>query len=208
MTAEAGGLTVANVLLFNGALLVAAASPGPAFVVCVQSSLSGGRREGTMVGVGLAVVAGLWTLAALAGLELLFELFPFAFAAMKIGGALLVLAIAVQIWRGARDPVAANAGASKRRAFGRGALLNLGNPKSILFSAGVLLVIFPQGLSYAEMAFVTLNHILLEIVVYSVVALLFTRDAVRVRYLAFKPVVARAMALVLAGLGLRLLVTS
>ena len=209
MTPEvASSLTVAQLAAFNLALFFAVAAPGPAFLVCVQESLTGGRRAGVMCGLGLAVVAGLWTLAALAGLEALFELLPYAYTLLKVGGALLVLAIAVQTWRGARRPIEAAARPSRRRAFLRGAFLNLGNPKSILFSAGVLVVIFPPGLTAGEMALVVTNHVVLEVVVYAALAQVLTLDTVRTRYLALKPVISRVMALVLAGLGLRLLVAS
>ena len=201
-------LTAAHLAAFNAALFVACAAPGPAFLLCTQASLQGGRREGVMTGIGLAVMAGAWTLAALLGLEALFELFPFAYTAMRIGGAALVLVFAVQIWRTARDPVAAQAPSSRRRAFLRGFLLNLGNPKSIIFAAGVLLVIFPPGLSAFEMGLITVNHIALEVLVYSTLAFLMSRERVRTRYLSFKPQISRAMALVLGGLGLRLLVTA
>ena len=206
--AAAEGLTLVHVVAFNAALLVAVAAPGPAFLVCVQSALRGGQREGVVVGVGLAVMAGLWTLAALAGLELLFELFPFAYAALRIGGAALILLFAVQAWRSAHAPIDVAAPVSRRRAFLKGFLLNLGNPKSILFSAGVLLVIFPPDLSAVAMALITANHIALEIAVYAGVATIMSRDAVRRRYLAFKPTISRAMALILGGLGLRLLISA
>ena len=201
-----GGLGWAELAAFNLALLVAVAAPGPAFLVCMRSALSGGLREGALCGLGLALVAGLWTLAALLGLELLFEIVPGAYTALRLAGAAFVLLIAWQTWRGARAPIAP-APASGRRAFARGALLNLGNPKSILFSAGVLLVIFPPDLSAAEVALVTLNHVAVEVLFYAGLSVPMTRDAVRMRYLAAKPAIMRAMALLLAGLGVRLLVT-
>ena len=206
--ADPGAFTLAHLAAFNLALLLAVLGPGPAFLLCTQAALRGGRREGVAVGAGLAVVAGLWTLAALAGLEALFELFPALYVAMKVGGAAVILLFAVQAWRTADAPVAAEVATSRRRAFLRGAALNLGNPKSILFSAGVLLVIFPPDLSPAQMVLVTANHVLLELAVYSLLAALLARPAVRARYLGWKPVIARAMALVLGALGLRLLVTS
>nr|WP_281493999.1 LysE family translocator [Jannaschia sp. S6380] len=201
-------MTGGHLLAFNAALFVAVAAPGPAFLLCMQASLRGGRREGMLTGLGLAVMAGLWTLAALLGLDALFAYFPLAYTALKIVGALVVLFFAVQTWRGARTPIEAAPPVSRRRAFLRGFALNLGNPKSILFSAGVLLVIFPPGLSAGAMALITVNHILLETVVYAGLAILMSRDAVRTRYLAFKPVLMRVMGVVLGGLGLRLLVTS
>ena len=202
------GLTAAQMVAFNAALLLAVAAPGPAFLVCLQASLRGGLREGVVTGAGLALVAALWTLAALLGLDLLFETVPAAYTGLRIAGALLVLAFAIRIWMTARIPVDAAPPASRRRAFLRGALLNLGNPKSILFSAGVILVVLPPDLSAAEMAFVTLNHAALELAVYAALAALMSRDAVRARYLAAKPSLMRAMALVLGGLGVRLLVTT
>ena len=203
----AGGLTLAHLAAFNVALFLAVAAPGPAFLLCMQAALRGGLREGAMTGFGLAVMAGVWTLAALLGLEALFAVFPFAYIALKVGGAVVVLFFAVQTWRGAHVPVDAAPPVSRRRAFLRGFILNLGNPKSILFAAGVLLVIFPPGLSAAEMALVTANHVALELVVYAALAALMSRDAVRLRYLALKPALMRATALVLGGLGLNLLVS-
>ncbi|PWJ19204.1 LysE family translocator [Jannaschia seohaensis] len=201
-------LGLGTLLAFNAALLVAVLGPGPAFVLCVQASLRGGRREGVLTGAGLAVMAGLWTLAALLGLETLFTVVPAAYTVLKIGGALLVLAFAIYTWRTALAPVDATPPISSHRAFLRGFALNLGNPKSILFSAGVLLVIFPPGLSAAAMTAITLNHIALEMVVYGLLATLLSRPAVQARYLAYKPAISRVTALVLGGLGLRLLTTS
>ncbi|WP_281825493.1 LysE family translocator [Jannaschia rubra] len=201
-------LTVAQLLAFNLALLLALIAPGPAFLVCVQASLRGGRREGVLTGLGLGVMAGLWTLAALAGLDTVFRLFPFVYTAMRVGGAILVIVFAVLMWRGATSPVETAAPVSPHRAFLRGFALNLGNPKSILFAAGVLLVIFPPGLSPVEMALIVGNQIALEVAVYAALATLMSRAAVRTRYLAFKPLIGRATAIVLGGLGLRLLVTT
>lgn len=199
-------LTLGHLLAFNAALFFAVAAPGPAFLVCTQASLKGGVRAGVITGFGLGLVAGLWTLAALLGLDALFSTFPRAYTVLTIGGAALVLAFAMATWRGADQPVSNAPQVSSRRAFLQGAALNLANPKSIIFSAGVLLVIFPPGLSLAEMALVTANHILLEILVYSTLAWLLNRPAVRARYLAAKPRIMRVMAVVLALLGLRLLI--
>ncbi|UWQ20444.1 LysE family translocator [Jannaschia sp. W003] len=206
-----GGATplgLGHVAAFNVALFFAVAAPGPAFILCSQAAMRGGRAEGAAVGAGLAVVAGLWTLAALAGLDALFAALPALYDAMRIGGAALILVFAVLIWRDAPRPVETTAPVSARRAFLRGAALNLANPKSILFSAGVLIVIFPPALTPAQMAAITLNHIALEIAVYSTVAAILAQPAVRERYIGWKPIIQRGMAVVLAALGLRLLATT
>lgn len=194
----------AQLIAFNLALLAAMASPGPALLVALRSTLAAGRGAGIATGAGLGLVAALWTLAALLGLDALFELVPWAYAGLKTAGALYLIWIAVEAWRHARAPLGP-APAAGRRAFLTGALVNLGNPKSVLFAAAVLVVIFPPTLSLSEKALVTLNHFLVEVTVYAALAVLLGRDAVRVRYLALKPALDRAAALVLGALGLRLL---
>lgn len=198
-------LTFGHLAAFNIALFFAVAAPGPAFLICTQNSLQGGRRAGVMTGIGLALVAGLWTLAALLGLDALFGAVPQAYTVLRIGGALLVLLFAILTWLSADTPVSETPTGSARRAFAQGLFLNLANPKSIIFAAGVLLVIFPPGLNGIEMAVITVNHIVLEIAVYATLAWLLNRPAVRARYLSLKPRIMRVMAVVLAILGLRLL---
>ena len=198
-------LTLGQLLAFNLAVVVASVSPGPAFLVCTQSSLQAGRRAGMMTGFGLALVAALWTLAALLGLDALFDRVPAAYTFLRIGGSVLVLCFAVVTWRTADAPVGRMPRTSRRRAFLQGLLFNLANPKSIIFAAGVLLVIFPPGLNAVEMTLITVNHALLEAVVYGTLAWLLNRPTVQARYLAMKPRVMRLMAVVLALLGLRLL---
>lgn len=43
-------MTPAQLLAFNVALIVAMFTPGPAFLIAVQTNLSGGRRAGIAVG--------------------------------------------------------------------------------------------------------------------------------------------------------------
>ena len=60
---------------------------------------TGGRAR--LHGLGLARWQLCWTLAALLGLEAVFALFPWAYSALKIGGALYLIWICHQTWRGA-----------------------------------------------------------------------------------------------------------
>jgi threonine/homoserine/homoserine lactone efflux protein len=84
-------------------------------------------------------------------------------------------------------------------------MINLLNPKSVLFAAGVLVVIFPPDLSAGQIAFVALNHLGVEIAVYSLLAFALSRPAARAAYLSAKTWLDRVCAVVLGGLGLRLL---
>ncbi|WP_299416415.1 LysE family translocator [uncultured Sulfitobacter sp.] len=197
-------MTIEHILAFNAVLIVSILSPGAAFLMAVRSSVSNGRRAGIATGFGLGVMASLWTLAALLGMDALFALFPWAFAALKIGGAAYLIYLAVKTWRGATATLG-DAPKAQGRAFFDGFLVNLGNPKSVLFAAAVLVVVFPPDLTAAQIIFITLNHLILEILFYTACAYILTAPVARQRYLRAKPLIDRAAALLLGSLGLKLL---
>lgn len=194
----------AHLVAFNLTLLAAMAAPGPALLFALRQSIAGGFRVGLATGTGLGLVAAAWTGAALMGLEVVFALFPWAFLALKLLGSGYLLWIAWGLWRDACAPVAQPADPG-RRAFLGGVLVNLGNPKSVLFAASVLVVIFPPGLGWADKALIVLNHFLVELAVYASFAALLSTPTARAGYLRLKPVIDRVAALVLGALGLRLL---
>lgn len=195
----------AQILAFNLTLLAAIASPGPSLLFLIRTTLADGRGAGLAAATGLACMAALWTGAALLGLDALFGLFPWAYSAVKIGGAAYLIWIAVQTWRNARSPAGPAAGAGRGRAFLQGLLINLANPKSVLFSAAVIVVIFPAGLTSADKALIFLNHLGVELLVQPLLAIALSTAQVRRRYLGAKPVFDRIAAGVLGALGLRLL---
>jgi threonine/homoserine/homoserine lactone efflux protein len=203
-------MTIEHLIAFNLALIVAVASPGPAFLVAVQTSLSQGRMAGIAVGCGLALMASLWTGMALLGLEAVFRLSPWAYGAVKIVGAAYLLYIAWQIWNHADAPLSAELEPA-RRTFRRGFMIqgfmiNVLNPKSVLFAAAVLVVIFPSDMSLAASSIVVVNHFVVEVAFYSALAAIISTPAVRDRYLGVKAWLDGAAALVLGTLGLRLLI--
>ena len=197
-------MELSHILVFNMALFAALISPGPALLVSVQTSLMSGRAAGVGTGAGLALMASIWTLCALMGLEIVFTIFPWAYVTVKVLGALYLLYVAISMWRGARKPLPKDVTPAKR-AFRHGVMINFLNPKSILFAAAVLVVIFPKNMGWAENAFVVFNHFAVEMIFYSVVAMGMSRRVVRDRYLSAKTTIDRVSSVVLGALGLRLL---
>lgn len=197
-------MTTESLIAFNLVLMAAIASPGAALLYFIKTTVASGRVAGIMTGIGLGTAAAMWTLAALLGLEVVFKLFPWTFTALKLGGAAYLLCIAVQTWRHARTPLG-DAPMQKGTAMLSGFLLNLGNPKSMLFAAAVIVVVFPQGLAVADIALIVANHFLLEVLFYGLFALLLSTQAARRGYLRLKPLFDRMAALLLGALGLRLI---
>jgi len=197
-------VTTAQFVAFNLTLLAAMAAPGPALLYALRQSVAGGFAAGVATGLGLGTMAALWTGAALLGLNTVFALVPVAYLALKIAGALYLIWVAVTLWRDATLPVADSARPGAR-AFLGGLLVNLANPKSVLFAGAVLVVIFPPDLTLAQKSLIVLNHLAVEALVYTLFAAFLASPPARAGYLRLKPRIDRAASVVLGALGLRLL---
>ena len=174
----------------------------------LRNTLRGGWALGMATGAGLALVAAGWTLAAFLGLQAVFALVPWAYQMMKIAGAVYLVWLAYHIWRDAGNAPAKapenQTGGKFARAFVMGMVVNLANPKSVLFAAAVLVVIFPAGLSASQIALVVGNHLLIELAGYGLIAWTLSRPAARDAYLGARRWLDRLAAVVLAALGTRL----
>jgi len=198
-------MELAQLIAFNLTLLAALASPGPAMLVALRTTLVSGRRAGILLGLGLGTAAAVWTLLALMGLNVIFILFPWAYLVLKLIGAAYLIYLAISIWRSAATPLDTSLPGVKKHQFLRGMLVNLSNPKSMLFASAVLVVIFPRDLALADKALIVANHMMVEWIAYAGFALALSTKSARDGYLRLKPVFDRVAATVLGALGLRLL---
>ena len=197
-------MELTHLIAFNVALFAAIASPGPALLVAIKTTLSAGRRAGIAVGMGLGLVAAMWTLAALLGLEAVFTAFPWIYGVVKTAGAIYLIYIAYHMWIGARDTVHTQITPASK-AFQQGVTINLLNPKSVLFAGAVLVVIFPPDMRVTQSLMVVANHFMIEALFYTALAFGMSHPTVSDRYLRAKVYIDRVAAGILGLLGLRLL---
>lgn len=200
-------MTWEQLVAFNIALLVAIASPGPALLMATHTAASRGRSAGIKVGIGLGLMACTWTMMALLGLAVVFQLFPMVYTGVKVLGGAYLLFLAYKMWRNASAPIDARIPLA-RHAFRQGFLVNLFNPKSVLFAAAVLVAVFPAGLSVAESFVIVINHFMVEVAFYTTLAFCMSTQVVSKRYMQAKVYIDRGAALVLGALGTRLVLTS
>jgi len=143
-------------------------------------------------------------LLALLGLESIFLLMPWVYMTAKICGALYLGYLAFLTWRHATSPPNYNAN-RQRSAFRNGVLINLSNPKSVLFAAAVLVVIFPADLTAWEIGLIVTNHLAIEIIFYTALAYVMGTDVIRSSYLQAKKYLDRGASIILLSLGLSML---
>ncbi|MBY0319632.1 MAG: LysE family transporter [Reyranella sp.] len=190
--------------------LLAVASPGPSTVLVIQTSAVAGRRGGLLAAFAMMVGALAWAAAALYGLQALFAKFEWLYVAFRIGGALFLLYLAVMMWRHAKDPlpeitVDRTAHMTGWQGFMRALLLQLSNPKIMVFFGSIFLSVLPQNtpawMDGAVLAIVALN----EFCWFALLALLFSGGPARAFYRRTKVWIDRVMGGVLGLLGLRLI---
>jgi threonine/homoserine/homoserine lactone efflux protein len=122
----AGFFTVAVLLGFT---------PGPDNLFVLMQSASRGRRAGLLVMLGLCAGLCVHTAAVALGLAAVFAASPMAFVVLKVAGAAYLLYLAWQAFRAPASAPGSDDGAPVPAAklFGRGVVMNLTNPKVLLF---------------------------------------------------------------------------
>lgn len=128
-------------LTFLGVMAVMAVTPGPANVFSVANGVERGKA-GALLGVaGMNAATLVWFGAAALGLGALVVAFPQVFRWISILGALYVAWLGLKALRGAFAPAEeAHAPAVRRNrsAFVDGFMVQIANPKAVLFFTAVL----------------------------------------------------------------------
>lgn len=150
--------------------------PGPNVALIVANSLNFGVRAGlvTVAGTSAAMVLQL-ALAAL-GLTALFGAAAQAFELLRWAGVAYLVWLGIRAWRAPADDLSQIRALSPRRAFGRGFLVSLTNPKTLAFYAAFL----PQFLDASaplgpQMAILSVTFVAIAVVVDSGWAILASR---------------------------------
>lgn len=153
-------MTITALTIFALAILVAAASPGPA-IAALLARVIGRGTAGVPAFIGGIVLGDItWLAIAVLGLSFVANSFQMIFAAIKYVGAAYLLYIAYRLWTAPATPVdlnsANNVDGKPLRSFIGGLLLTLGNPKTIAFYLALTPTLIDVSridlVSYAELA--------------------------------------------------------
>ncbi|HUB39634.1 MAG TPA: LysE family translocator [Streptosporangiaceae bacterium] len=167
-------------ILFLLTTLVAMLSPGPDMLFVLGCGMRGGARAGLLATTGVATSEVVHITLAAAGLSAFFAAAPAAFAAVRIAGAAYLVILGVQAIRHRgeeRLELASASGITGRRAYLRGLVTNLVNPKMVTFTIAFLPQFVDPRLGRVWLQFVVLGavFIALEFAVDGTVGLLAGR---------------------------------
>ena len=133
-------MTLTSLLVFAGALLVAAGSPGPSIAALVARVLSKGYRDVLPFLAAMWIGEAVWLSFAVAGLATIAETFHVVFVAIKWLGVAYLLYLAWKMWfaPAAMSEDALPERTSAAKLFFAGLTVTLGNPKIMMFYVALL----------------------------------------------------------------------
>lgn len=200
-------------LFFFGAALLLAFTPGPDNLFVLMQSASAGRKAGILVVLGLCTGLLVHTAAVTLGLAALFAASSAGFTVLKFLGAAYLAYLA---WKAFHAPAETHAGEERAAApvgqlYLRGIVMNLTNPKVVLFFLAFLPQFVRPGAAPlgVQLAWFGLLFIIATMLAFSTIAFLagyfgekLRRSERAQRYLN------RAAAIVFGGLALKLLTST
>ena len=140
-------MSLSSLLIFAGALIIAAGSPGPSIAALVARVIVKGWRDVLPFLVAMWVGEGIWLSLAVFGLAFVAQTFHLAFLVVKWLGVGYLAYLAWKMWTA---PVAVGEGAlldkdSPAKLFAAGMAVTLGNPKIMMFYMALLPTIIDLG---------------------------------------------------------------
>ena len=140
-------MTFTSLLIFAGALFVAAGSPGPSIAALVTRVISKGFRDVFPFLAAMWIGEAIWLSMAVFGLAFVAQTFHLAFVIVKWLGVAYLAYLAWKMWTA---PVALREGALPQKdrpakLFAAGMAVTLGNPKIMMFYMALLPTIIDLG---------------------------------------------------------------
>lgn len=198
--------TLIAIALLHWIILV---TPGANVLVVTSLAASGARRAAFFAGLGVTVVAGIWSVLAVVGVGAVFSAHPMLKQAVQIAGGLYLLSVAVRLWRsGAPVSKAGPRETSSAAAFRLGFLTNILNPKSALFFGSVYATALPQNPSALLLTLAVAVVLANAALWHTVLAITFSHRRIQAAYARSQTLISRVASTLVALFGLRLLISA
>jgi threonine/homoserine/homoserine lactone efflux protein len=122
---------------FIAAVAILLLAPGPDMVFMVATGLRDGRKGAARAALGITAGVSVYVLLAALGLGVVLTSAPGAITVIQLGGAAYLAYLAWETWHSSRSPLEASTG-EPAGVFRRGFVVNIANPKIILFFTAFL----------------------------------------------------------------------
>lgn len=175
-----------GLLLITSIHLLAAASPGPDFVLVSQQTLSNGKKAGFLVSVGIALGLSVHILYSALGLAAIIANSTAALWAIKVVGGCYLIHLGLQGIRAkAGNDISPKKTATKHsslKAISKGFLCNALNPKAPIYFVALFTVVLSPNLPFLHLVIYGIWMMVLQLLWFSTVVLLLSRPSVNEKF--------------------------
>lgn len=134
-------ISLADLLLYCGALLILFLTPGPVWLAMMARALSGGFQAAWPLALGVAIGDMLWPLVAVLGITWILSVFDTVMEVLRWIASGVFILMGVALIRQAGEKISSDSRLTRPgmwSGFVAGIVAILGNPKAVLFYIGVL----------------------------------------------------------------------
>ena len=148
-----------------------AISPGPSLAVVIRNTISGGRFQGVMTGIGHGIGIGIYAFMAVMGLSSLLINNENIFKTFQLAGAFILLWIAYKMIINKQSEVS-NEKLIRKKGFIEGFMIAFLNPKILVFLVAVFSQFISSDINILERAIIAIMASVIDMAWYVLVALL------------------------------------
>jgi len=201
-----------GLLLITSIHLLAAATPGPDFVLVSQQTLSNGKRAGLLCSLGIALGLSIHILYSSLGLAAIIASSSSALWGIKIlgGGYLIYLGISslkARIRRAETGSIEVVVERSALKIIGLGFLCNALNPKAPIYFVSLFTIVLSQDTPAQHLLIYGLWMMVLQLAWFSLLSLLLSRPSVTQKFQRMGHWIDRITGGAMLLLGIKVIVT-
>ncbi len=201
-----------GLLLITSIHLLAAASPGPDFILVSQQTLSNGKKAGLMCSIGIALGLSIHIIYSALGLAAIIANSESALWAIKILGGCYLLYLGFNGLKARPDNSVSNHQPraikySNKKSIGIGFLCNALNPKAPIYFVSLFTVVLSPDMPIYQIAIYGIWMMIIQLAWFSTVVMLLSRPSINQKFKKFGHWVDRVLGGAMIALGLKLILT-
>ena len=199
-------MDLTTILALSFVCAMGAMSPGPSLAVILRNTISGGRLQGVMTGVGHGLGFGMYALLAVTGLSALLIAHESFFLFLQWSGALVLLWLSYDMLTYIPSDGNDVHSIDNRRGFIEGFLISFLNPKILVFLVAVFSQFIDPQMSQSEKILMAILAGLIDTTWYVLVATILAGTPLIDFFRSNSLIIDRVIGLVLSLLALALVV--
>lgn len=199
-------MDLTTILALSFVCAMGAMSPGPSLAVILRNTISGGRLQGVMTGVGHGLGFGMYALLAVTGLSALLIAHESFFLFLQWSGALVLLWLSYNMLTYIPSDGNDDHSINNRRGFIEGFLISFLNPKILVFLVAVFSQFIDPQMSQSEKILMAILAGLIDTTWYVLVAAILAGTPLIDFFRSNSLIIDRVIGLVLSLLALALVV--